>query len=151
MIRFRTLAAAVLLVLAAPAGAQELTVTLSPPAQTVKRGDAPRFEVVVRAAERRKVLDVVRREDLKDKLAKPKIWGGKDLDDIPVSLLALGPVGEGDYLVLEPNDTIRFEHRGLPLVLGRLQPGNYVIAIRYAKDWSTLPVQSNRVNLKVIP
>src|SRR5712664_3860480 len=96
-----------LLGLAMPVAADGFTVALSPPEQSIKSGDTPHFEVVVKTAEQARVLDVVRRGDIRDKLVKPKIWGGNDLDDLPVSLLPLGPVDEGDYLDLKAGEALR--------------------------------------------
>jgi hypothetical protein len=140
-----------LLGLAMPVAADSFTVALSPPEQSIKSGDTPHFEVVVKTAEQARVLDVVRRGDLRDKLVKPKIWGGNDLDDLPVSLLPLGPVDDGDYLDLKAGEAVRFEFDGLPLVLNRLGPGSYKLLVRYRADWSSQPVQSNSVTLRVTP
>jgi hypothetical protein len=138
-----------LLGLAMPVAADSFSVALSPLEQSIKSGDTPHFEVVVKTAEQARVLDVVRRGDVRDKLVKPKIWGGNDLDDLPVSLLPLGPVGDGDYLDLKAGESIRFEYDGLPLVLSKLGPGSYKLVVRYRADWSSQPVQSNPVTLQV--
>jgi hypothetical protein len=133
---------------AMPVAADSFTVALSPPEQSIRSGDTPRFEVVVKTAEPARVLDVVRRGDLRDKLVKPMLSGG-DLDDLPVSLLPLGPVGDADYLDLKSGETIRFEFDGLPLVLNKLGPGSYKLVVQYRADWGSRPVQSNPVTLQV--
>ena len=140
-------ALAILLASAAPARAQEVSVTLSPARQDVIQGETPRFDVLVRANQR---VRIAHRPDVAERLLKPRLAGPGELDDLPILLSEMGPIGEADYVVLEPGNTMRFEHRGQPYRLGVLVPGEFTVYLRYRADFSSPIVESNRVKFRVV-
>jgi hypothetical protein len=142
-----SLALATLLALTATAGAEEVSVTLSPATQDVIKGEAPRFEILVRANEH---VRIAHRPDVTERLVKLRIAGPGELDDMPILFSEMGPVGDADYVVLERGDTMRFEYRGLPRKLGVLGPGVFTVYLRYRADFSSSIIESNRVKFRVV-
>lgn len=148
----RTLAAVVILAaFATSTWAQDVSVTLSPATQDVVQGAAPRFEVEVRANERVRVADFARRIDVAERLVKPRLAGTGDMDDMPFELSEMGPVGDSDYVVLEPGATMRFTNRGEPFKLGVLAPGEYTVYLRFRTDFPSPIIESSRVKFRVVP
>jgi hypothetical protein len=145
------LAAALLVAFAGAAHAQPVTVTLSPAMQEVVQGELPRFEVEVRAKERARVVDFARRPDVAERLVKPRLAEKGSMDDMPFELSEMGPVGEADYVVLEPGKTMRFTSRGEPFSLGVLAPGEYTVYMRFRADFPSPIVESSRVKFRVVP
>jgi hypothetical protein len=148
----RSLAAlAVLVAGAASAQAPDVQVTLSPAIQDVVQGGTPRFDVEVSAKERLRVVDFAHRPDLAERLVKPRLAGKGDMDDMPFELSDMGPVGESDYVVLEPGATMRFTNRGEPFRFGVLAPGEYTVYLRFRTDFPSPIVESSRVRFRVVP
>ena len=145
------LAAAALLAVAAAARAEDITVALSPASQDVVQGEMPRFAVEVRANERMRAVDLAKRPDVAQRLAKARLAGLGQMDDMPENYLELGPVGDADYVALEPGATLAFTTRGEPFALGTLQPGEYTVYLRYRADFSSPIVESSRVTFRVVP
>ncbi len=141
---------AILVSVAAGAWAQQVEVTLAPPMQEVIRGEAPRFEVTVRALEKVRVANLAKRPDIMQHLAKPRLTGQGEMDDMPVALVPTGPVGGADYLALEPGATMVFPTRGEPFKLGVLAPGEYTVYLRYRADFPAPIVESSRVKFRVV-
>jgi hypothetical protein len=130
--------------------AQSIGITVTPDDQQVKRGEAPRFEVQVRAAERARIVDVAARIDLRERLLRPRVSGPGEIDDIPSRPSELRPYGDADYLVLEKGNSMSFSSDGAPLALDRLAPGKYTIVFRYKPDWPSSAVRSNAVTFRVV-
>lgn len=139
------------LLAASGADAQELVVELSPQQQEVALGATPRFELRIRAIERVRILDLVRRSDLRDKLLRPRVSGDPGGEDLPVSTSERKPTDERDYLTLEAGNSIAISYEGQPVALRALLPGTYDVRVRYRPDWSSHVVQSNTVTLRVLP
>lgn len=145
------LAAALLLAIAGAAHGEPFTITLSPPMQQVFQGELPRFEVEVRAKERARIVDFARRPDLAERLVRPRLAERGAMDDMPFELSEMGPVGEADYVVLEPGATMRFTSRGEPFSLGVLAPGEYTLYLRFRADFPSPIVESSRAKFSVVP
>src|SRR5436305_14578789 len=111
---FAALACTVALVAAA---AEPVEVSVTPLEQTVTVGQKPVFHVVVRALEPTRVLDVARRDDLRDKVTRPRLFSSLSMDDIPMDPKTMGPVGEEDYVDLKPGQAYVFDTQGEPLAL----------------------------------
>jgi hypothetical protein len=139
--------AAIAMLAAATAHAQAVSVTLTPPMQDVVQGEAPRFEMAVRANEPTRIAH---RPDVEERLVKARVSGPGDPDDIPVDLSPMGPVDDSTYVALGPGNTLRSEYRGRPYVLGVLQPGVYTLYVRYRTDFPSPIVESNRVKFRVV-
>jgi hypothetical protein len=140
-----------LLLASCNAFAQAVTIEVSPAMQDVKRGEAPRFIVTVRATGQARIADIVSRPDFRDRLVSPRISGTSAADDLAISLKELGPVGAADYLVLEPGNSFSFESDGSPRVLQSLTPGDYKLVLRYKPNWDSAAIQSNAVTFRVTP
>ncbi len=136
---------------AAPALAENVTITLSPPTQEIVQGSAPRLKVTVRANERLRVVNFARRPDIAERLVKARLAGIGDMDDMPFTLSDMGPVGEEDYVTLEPGKTTRFVTHGEPFKLGVLSPGEYIVYLRFRTDFPSPIVESSRVKFRVVP
>ena len=133
------------------ASAQAVTVTLAPETQDVASGEAPRLEVLVSANEPVRAVDLARRPDVAQRLAKVRLGGQGEMDDMPENFLAMGPVGDADYVALVPGKTLAFTTRGEPFKLGMLAPGEYTVHLRYRADFSSPIVESSRVKFRVMP
>ena len=133
------------------AHAQAVTITLSPATQEVVQGEAPRFEVRVRANEPVRAVDLARRPDVAQRLAKPRLAGLGQMDDMPENYLEMAAVGEADYVALEPGATLAFTTQGEPFKLAMLEPGEYIVYLRYRADFSSPIVESSRVKFRVVP
>jgi hypothetical protein len=144
---FAALACAAALAAAAQQAPVEVAVT--PLEQTVKQGEKPVFHVVVRALEPTRVLDIARRDDIRDKVARPRMSGAESMDDVPVDLKPLGAITDADYVDIKPGQAYAFDTHGEPLVLETLKPGTYGVTIRYRRDMGAPLVNSNRVTLNV--
>jgi hypothetical protein len=100
----------------------------------ITQGGVPTFQIFVRnnGVVPCKVLDVRKREDLKDNYAEMKILGP---DDRPVEMPRMisdpGPIGEQDWVNLAPGQAIAFEHDGKPWGLNRLSAGRYKVQLRF--------------------
>jgi hypothetical protein len=146
----RLLAAGVgLLIGSSSAFGGSLTVNLSPLEQTVKHGELPLFEARIRATEPTRIMDVLRRNDLRINYARLKITGTANLDQLPIAIADPGPIGEADYVLLKPDSVLTFQHRGEPMLLSALPVGTYTVALQFHADWRGTSVMSNTVTLRV--
>ena len=145
----RALATIACAVSLAAAAAEPVEVSVTPLEQTVKMGEKPLFHVVVRALAPTRVLDVARRDDLRDQLTRPRTSGPMSMDDIPVDKKPLEPVTDADYVEIKPGQAYVFDTHGEPLLLQTLEPGTYTVFIRYRRDLSARIVDSNRVTVTV--
>lgn len=138
---------------ALPVLAEEpVEVTISPVEQTVTVGKKPVFHVMVRALAPTRVLDIGRRDDLRDKVLRPRLSSDDrsfSQDDVPVDTKTMGPIADADYVQIEPGQAYVFETEGEPLLLQTLPPGSYRMILRYRRDMSSPQVNSNRVTLNV--
>ncbi|HUL97110.1 MAG TPA: hypothetical protein VLT89_13930 [Usitatibacter sp.] len=135
--------------LAGEAQQPPVEVTVTPLEQAVKQGEKPVFHVVVRALEPTRVLDVARRDDIRDKVARPRMSGAESMDDIPVDLKPLGAITDADYVDIKPGQAYVFDTHGEPLRLETLPPGTYGATIRYRRDMAAPLVNANRVTFTV--
>jgi hypothetical protein len=147
----RSLAAAAFAGPSFAARAQAVTVTLSPETQEVVQGEAPRLEVLVRANEPVRAVDLARRPDVAQRLAKVRLAGLGQMDDMPENYLDLGPMSDADYVPLAPGATLAFTTRGEPFKLAILAPGEYTVYLRYRADFPSPIVESSRVKFRVLP
>jgi hypothetical protein len=138
------------LIACASAHAQDISVTLSPPNQQVRKGAAPRFEVLVRAINPVRMLDFGSRLDLRERLVKPRFVQDKDLTDTPIHFHELMPVADSDYVRLERGNSLAYETDGSPLEIPWLPPGDYVLQLRVYTNWAARFVESNKVRFTVV-
>ena len=145
--------AALAIAAALPAFAEEpVEVTISPVTQTVAAGKKPVFHVMVRALAPTRVADVARRDDLRNKLLRPRLFSDDrsfTMDDIPLEPKTLGPIGDDDYVQVKPGEAYVFDTEGEPLRMETLPPGTYGVVLRYRREFSAPQVNSNRVTLTV--
>jgi hypothetical protein len=144
--------AAAILCGVASAAAQDLSIEISPDTQDVRQGAAPRFEVTVRANAPVRIVDLARRPDLRETLARPRLSGTGDAADAPIRLREGGtpPPAESDYITLGKGNSLRYEFDGSPLYLPWLPPGRYFIQLRLRPDFDKAFVESNRVSFTVV-
>jgi len=146
-----SLAAAALAAGPIAARAQAVTVTLSPATQDVVQGGTPLIKVKVRANEPVRAVDLARRPDVAQRLAKVRLTGQGQMDDMPENFLDLGPMRDADYVALKPGATLSFTTTGGAFKLGILEPGEYTVYLRYRADFSSPIVESSRVKFRVVP
>lgn len=141
-----------LLLLATSGVAAELSILLRPSSPTFKEGQFPRFLVTVRngATSSVRVVDVVRRADLKDAYVRFSVTQSGAPVKVPVAIADPGPISEADLLILAPNQDLNFEHTGFPLGLDRLGPGSYEAQLVFYPDVGATAVRSNIVSFRVV-
>lgn len=134
------------------AWAGEVVVTLSPQQQVVKSGESPRFVVEVRAVGTSvRIMKFAARGDLRDSYARIRVTrNGKEVD-VPMVISDPGPTSDSSYDLLKPDQRVSFEHRGTPLLLAKLPPGEYSATVALQPDWKDTPVASNSVLFTVLP
>ena len=141
-----------LLLPAAFAVAAELSVQLRTASATFKQGHLPRFIVTIQNAANStiKVVDVVKRSDLKDAYARFSVTESGKPVKVPIAISDPGPISEGDLLTLSPMQALTFEHSGFPLGLDRLRPGSYEAKLVFYPNVGSSAVTSNTVSFRVI-
>ena len=143
-----------ILILLSPscAWAGGVKVSLSPSNQVVRQGDRPRF--VVRVTAIGAPLRIMRfdlREDLLDNYSTIRVTrNGKEVN-VPAFISDPGPTSDSDYKLLRPGQSMSYQHRGTPLVLEQLRPGNYLATVTLRPDWNGgSQSKSNSVSFRVI-
>ena len=131
--------------------AQAVVVTLLPASQIVKRGIAPRFVVHAKAiGDPLRIMKFGVRPDLRDNYAVIRVTRNGKAIDVPVAISDPGPTSDSDYVALQPRQSISFEHRGTPLLLSDLPPGEYVAKVKLQPDWRDASTDSNSVSFRVL-
>src|SRR5688572_26868762 len=92
--------------------AAELSILLRPASAVFKQGQFPRFLVTIRNAADStvRVMDVLRRTDLKDAYARFSVTQFGIPVKVPVAISDPGPLSEADLLTLAPKQVLTFEH-----------------------------------------
>ncbi len=60
-----------------------------------------------------------------------------------------GPTGVGDYVQLNPGQTMTLEHDGMPYILSELRSGRYSAVVKLQADWKLAAVTSSPVSFIV--